>query len=278
MSKTTFLDNSDPILYRYLREISKYKFLNPEETNNLIKLAQEGDLKAREKLINSNLRFVVSVAKQYMYRGIPVLDLISEGTIGLIHSIDKFDFSKNVTFLTYAYWWIKQKIYISIYGESKSIRLPLTQYNINRAVAKASNDFFKEHGRNPSSIELSELTDIPVEHIDYIAQFNSNLLSFEDYVGDSKLQICEVIPDGELGLDEQLNRSYQKDELLKIMSNLSLRDHDLLCMLYGIGMPPVDVDTICNIFNIGKERIRQMKIGALSKLKRCYSNTLKKLL
>lgn len=275
-----FTDRSNELLTSYLRDISKYKILDGSEITNLIRKAQKGDEVAREKVIKSNLRFVVTVAKQFQNRGIPLMDLISEGNYGLARSIDKYDPDRGVTFLSYAVWWIRQSIYNSIYWQSREIRLPMSQQMLVISILDATNKFLQSHDRNPSSEELSEITNIPREQIDYLAQFSNKLVSVDDFIGgdEENSQICDIIPDGEDSLDEKINKSYVTSEIEKFLNKLTIRERDLLCMLYGIGMSPVNPKVIADMYGVGGERIRQMKEGALAKLRRRFSNQLKNLL
>lgn len=278
--KIIFTDHSDLILTSYLKDIAKFKILDNEEITRLIVEAQKGDDSAREKVIKANLRFVVTIAKQFQNRGIPLMDLISEGNIGLSRSIDKFNPEKGVTFLSYAVWWIRQSIYNSIYWQAREIRLPMSQQLLVISILDATNKFIQSHNRTPSSEELSEITKIPREQIDYLAQFSNKLVSVDDFIGgdEENNQICDIISDGEAPLDEQVNRSYVTKELENLLSKLTTREHDLICMLYGIGMSPVNPKIIADMFGVGRERIRQMKEGALAKLRRRFSKQLKNLL
>ena len=157
IKKIIFTDRSDSLLNAYLRDISRHKILEYSEVNELIEKAQKGDEKAREKVINSNLRFVVTVAKQFQNRGLPLMDLISSGNEGLMKAVDKFDTSRGVTFLSYAIWWIRQSIYNSIYWQSREIRLPMSQQLLINTIADCIDKFLKEYHRNPSSVEISEI-------------------------------------------------------------------------------------------------------------------------
>lgn len=275
-----FTDRTDSLLNSYLRDISKYKILEVSEVNDLIIKAQSGDIEAKNKVIQSNLRFVVTIAKQFQNRGIPLMDLISSGNYGLIKSIDKFDIEKGVPFLSYAIWWIRQSIYNSIYWQSKEIRLPMSQQLLVNTIVDVTDRFLKEYHRNPSSIEISEITNIPTEQIDYLAQFSNKLVSVDDFIGgdEDNNQVCDVIPDGEIPLEDQINKKYVTEELKNILSKLTIREHDLICMLYGIGMPTVNSKVIAEMFGVGGERIRQMKETALSKLRKRFSNKLKTLI
>lgn len=279
-SKVIFTDNKDPLLVTYLRDISKYKILDSSEINELIIEAQKGNDAARNKVVNSNLRFVVTIAKQFQHRGIPLMDLIEAGNLGLIYSVDKFNVDKGFTFLSYAVWWIKQFIYKSIYWTSKIVRLPMSQQLLVNSITSTIESFIKEHHRNPSPMEISELTNIPLDQVDFLAQFSSKVVSVDDYIGgdEENNQICDIIPDNNVPLDDSLNHEYLSKELEKILGELSIREHDLLCMLFGIGMPPVNQKVIANMFGVGRERIRQMKEGALDKLRRRFSSKIQNIL
>lgn len=278
--KIIFTDRSDSLLTSYLKDISRYPILDSDEIIRLIGEAQKGDDIAREKIIKSNLRFVVTIAKQFQNRGIPLMDLISSGNEGLMKAIDKFDPTRGVTFLSYAVWWIRQSIYNSIYWQAREIRLPMSQQLLVISILDATNKFLQSHDRNPSSEELSEITDIPREQIDYLAQFSNKLVSVDDFIGgdEENSQVCDVIPDGEDPLDEQVNKIYVAKEIENLLSKLTIREHDLICMLFGIGMAPVNPKIIADMYGVGGERIRQMKEGALAKLRRRFSNQLKNLL
>ena len=268
------------LLDNYLKDISKYKILNPSEINKLIPLAQQGDQLARDKIVLSNLRFVVSIAKQFQNRGIPLIDLINSGNTGLIHAIDKFDLSKEVTFLTYAVWWIKQAIYSSIYWQGKVIRLPMSQQTIVFKILKATHEFSQEHDRTPSIEELSKLTDIPIDKIEYLSQFSNKLISVDDYVGNDEEgnKVCDIIPDESESIDEIADNYFINLEISKALDKLTVREHDLLRMFYGIGVKKFPNKLICQMFGVCNERIRQMKEGALAKLRRLYSKRLSNLL
>lgn len=278
--KVIFTDRSNSLLASYLKDISKYKILDPDEIVKLVKSAQEGDSIAKEKVVQSNLRFVVTIAKQFQNRGIPLMDLISSGNEGLIKAIDKFDVTRGVTFLSYAVWWIRQSIYNSIYWQAREIRLPMSQQLLVMSILDATNKFLQTNCRNPSSEEISEITGIPRDQIDYLSQFSNKLVSVDDFIGgdEENSQVCDIIPDGEPLLDEQVNKSYVTKELESLLSKLTVREHDLMCMLFGIGMPSVNPKIIAEMYGVGNERIRQMKEGALAKLRRRFSNQLKNLL
>ena len=280
IKKVIFTDRSDSLLTAYLRDISRYKILECSEINELIEKAQQGDKIAREKVVNANLRFVVTVAKQFQNRGLPLMDLISSGNEGLMKAVDKYDTKRGVTFLSYAIWWIRQSIYNSIYWQAKEIRLPMSQQLLVNTITDCIDKFLKEHHRNPSSIEISEITEIPVEQIDFLAQFSNKLVSVDDFIGgdEENSQVCDVIPGDEEPLEDVVNKQYVTDEIKGMLSRLTIREHDLLCMYFGIGMPKVNAKVIADMYGVGNERIRQMKEAALAKLNKRFSNKLKTLI
>lgn len=274
-----YTDTNDELLNSYLKEISKYKILDSSEVAILISKAQQGDEKARDKIITSNLRFVVTIAKRYQNRGISLMDLISAGVEGLIKSISKYDPDKGTVFLTYAGWWIKQCIYNTIYSHGDLIRLPISQRLLVIKILDTTNEYVQKHSRNPSAEELSELTGIDVSQINYLSQFSNKILSVDDYIGDGEgNQLCDIIPDNEPLLDDQINKKLVLSNLNKMLNVLSDREHDLIRMYFGIGMDPVDPDYISTMFGVGRERIRQMKESALGKLKKNFYKQLKGLL
>lgn len=273
--KIIYTDYKDELLNSYLRDIAKYKVLSNSEIADLILKAQQGDNIAREKVITSNLRFVVKMAKQFQNRGISLMDLISAGTVGLIKSVDKFDLNRGTAFLTYAGWWIKQCIYNTIYAHGDEIRLPISQRLLVIKILDATNEYSQKNSRNPSAEELSEITGIDVSQINFLSQFSNKVLSVDDFIGDEEgNQLCDIIPDKEPLLDEQINRKLVLSKLDSMLDTLTDREHDLIRMYFGIGMDPVDNTTISDMYGVGKERIRQMKEVALNKLKTKFSNQL----
>lgn len=275
-----FTDHSNELLTSYLRDISKYKILSQDEIACLIEKAQQGDELAKNKIIQSNLRFVITIAKQFQNRGIPLMDLISSGNEGLIKAVDKYDVTKGTTFLSYAVWWIRQSIFNSIYWQAREIRLPMSQQLIIISMIDASNKFYQINHRTPSPEEISEMIDVPREQVEYLSQFFNSAVSVDDFIGNDEdnNQVCDIIPDGEPLLDEIVNKDFLIKEINSILSELSIREHDLLCMLFGIGMPPVNKRIIESMYGVCGERIRQIKEGALLKLRRKYGDKIKNLL
>lgn len=275
-----YTDRSNTLLQSYFRDINKYKPLEITELNNLIVKAQEGDMKAREKVVNSNLKFVVTIAKQFQNRGIPLMDLIGSGTEGLIKAVEKFDPSRNVKFLSYAVWWIKQAIYTSIYWHSREIRLPVSQHLAVIKILEATNKFIKKNGRIPTTNELHEMTGLREKTIDYLAQFSHNLMSVDDYLGgdEENSQVGDIIPNGDKPIEDEVNKQFINKELCKCMEILSIREHDIIMLYFGLGVPQIPQEEIGNMFGLGKERIRQIKEKALDKMRKRCNLQLKRLI
>lgn len=277
--KVIFTDRSNELLNSYLKDISKYKILESPEIAKLVLEAQEGNEKSKNKVVQSNLRFVVTIAKQFQHRGIDLMDLIAAGNEGIIKAVDKFDPSRGVTFLSYAVWWIKQAIYKTIYWNSREIRLPMSQQLLVNRILDATNQFLQNNNRNPSSEEISELTGIPTEQIDYLAQFSNKLVSVDDFIGgdEDNSQVCDIIPDGEPPLEDKVNKKYVAKEIHHYLDKLTVREHDILIMYFGLGIEPIPHKIIAAMYGVGTERIRQIKEGALNKLQRRFGNKLKAL-
>ena len=275
-----FTDHTDPVLTAYLKEISKFPIYPANEIVKFIEKAQNGDLEARDIVVRSNLRFVVTIAKQWQGRGVPLMDLISEGNNGLLYAIGKFDINRGTPFISYAVHWIKQYIYQAIYWNGREIRLPVSQQVKIIQLLKAEADFAKSNLRNPSPSELSEITGIDEEDIHFLSQFSNKLISVDDFLGGDpeNNQVCDVIPDREPLLDETINKEYLYEQLEKILSKLSIREHDIICLFFGLGREPLENKVIGDLFGVGTERIRQIKENALKKLRNKYGDQIKQLL
>ena len=275
-----FTDHTDPVLTAYLKEISKFPIYPANEIVKFIEKAQNGDLEARDIVVRSNLRFVVTIAKQWQGRGVPLMDLISEGNNGLLYAIEKFDINRGTPFISYAVHWIKQYIYQAIYWTGREIRLPVSQQVKIIQLLKAEANFAKSNLRSPSPSELSEITGIDEEDINFLSQFSNKLISVDDFLGGDpeNNQVCDVIPDKEPLLDETINKEYLYEQLEKILSKLSIREHDIICLFFGLGREPLENKVIGDLFGVGTERIRQIKENALKKLRNKYGDQIKQLL
>lgn len=254
----------------YLKDVRKYPLLSFEEEQEIARKAKEGDKKAINQLCAANLRFVISVAKQYQGQGLELPDLISEGNYGLIKSISKFDPDKGFKFISYAVWWIRQAIISAIQNNARIIRLPTGQILNLTKINKVSKEFEIENGRPPTLEELSELTELSVERISQLLDYNNRTSSLDVTFGQEEDAgtLLDVIPNTNIErTDKELVEDNRKQLLNNVLSKLSDRDHDILVLSYGIGTLPLDNKHIGELFGITGERIRQIKDKILMRLR-----------
>jgi len=258
-------------LEKYLQEIGKVDLLTPEEEVELAKRIKEGDKEALEKLTKANLRFVVSVAKQYQNQGLSLSDLINEGNLGLIKAAQRFDETRGFKFISYAVWWIRQSILQALAEQSRIVRLPLNKVGslnkINRAFAALEQEFERE----PTTEEIAEMLELPVEEIETTMGVASRHVSvdapFIDGEDNSLLDVLENTntpdTDKQLEYSESLRR-----EIERSLSTLTKRQKDVLMLYFGIGMEhPVSLEDIGDILGLTRERVRQIKDKAIAKLR-----------
>ena len=258
-------------LEKYLQEIGKVDLLTPEEEVELAKKIKEGDKEALEKLTQSNLRFVVSVAKQYQNQGLSLSDLINEGNLGLIKAAQRFDETRGFKFISYAVWWIRQSILQALAEQSRIVRLPLNKVGslnkINRAFAALEQEFERE----PTPDEIAKLLEISVEEIETTLGVASRHVSmdapFVDGEDNSLLDILENPNATEADLHLEYNESLRR-EIERSLSTLTVRQKDVLKLYFGIGIEhPVSLEDIGDMLGLTRERVRQIKDKAIGKLR-----------
>ena len=260
----------DDSVKMYLREIGTINLLNSEEEVDLAKKVAAGDEIAKQKLINANLRLVVSIAKKYTGQGLLFLDLIQEGNTGLIRAAEKFDYRKGFKFSTYATWWIKQGITRAIADQSRTIRVPVHMVETIYKVKKVSRMLMQELGRRPTEEEVSEKTGIPIENIIAIRKYSQVPLSLEMPIGDEdSSQLGDFIEDKRVDSpDYQTMRNILREELIKSMDILTEREQMILKLRFGFddGRPRT-LEEVGKVYNVTRERIRQIEEKALRKLR-----------
>jgi RNA polymerase primary sigma factor len=265
--RTLDLDDS---VKMYLREIGTINLLNQEQEINLARRVAEGDEDAKQKLINANLRLVVSIAKKYTGQGLLFLDLIQEGNTGLIRAAEKFDYTKGFKFSTYATWWIKQGITRAIADQSRTIRVPVHMVETIYKVKKTSRMLMQELGRKPTEEEISERTEIPLENIVAIRKYSQIPLSLEMPIGDEESsQLGDFIEDKNLEAPEDVTmRNILREELLRAMDVLTEREQMILKLRFGFddGRPRT-LEEVGRVYSVTRERIRQIEEKALRKLR-----------
>ena len=265
-------------LDKYLQEISREPMITVNEEVELAQRIRQGDRAALEKLTLANLRFVVSVAKQYQNQGLGLTDLINEGNIGLLKAAEKFDETRGFKFISYAVWWIRQSILQALAEQSRNIRLPLNQVGLLNKISKESALFEQRNERRPTSEELSDILDIPAEKIDEALSHSGSLLSvdapFEE--GESN-SLLDVLPNGDSPTtDKSLMNESLATEIDRALSTLSEREKEILQMLFGIGCQEMTLEEIGDHFGLTRERVRQVKEKALRRLRNTSRSTLLK--
>ncbi|NJL75900.1 MAG: RNA polymerase sigma factor RpoD/SigA [Saprospiraceae bacterium] len=258
-------------LEKYLQEIGKVDLLTPEEEVDLAKRIKQGDQVALERLTKANLRFVVSVAKQYQNQGLSLSDLINEGNLGLIKAAQRFDETRGFKFISYAVWWIRQSILQALAEQSRIVRLPLNKVGSLNKINKAFSELEQEYEREPSPDELAEMLHIPTEEVEttlgVAARHVSMDAPFVDGEDNSLLDVLEnsTTPrtDQELEYNESLRR-----EIERSLSTLTDRQCDVIKLYFGIGVEhPMSLEDIGDKFGLTRERVRQIKDKAINKLR-----------
>lgn len=270
--KQIYTDRSSDSLRIYLKEINKYPVLSPEEEDKLVQLVVAGDQKAKEKLINSNLRFVVTVAKQYQNQGLLLVDLINEGNLGLIKAVEKFDPTRGFKFISYAVWWIRQSIMLAIADLGKIVRIPISQSSVISKINKAVETFEQEHERKPSIDEIVEITNLDYNSVEeYVnTQFFTGASSLNSPTGDDDTTVLEdVIASKDVNLrpDLLLMNDSLADDLKQVFMNLTDIETYILCSLFGL-YEEKGVDDLSLELNITVERVRQIKNRAIDKIRK----------
>ena len=255
-------------LGKYLHDIAKYPKLSEEEEVELSRRIKAGDEEALEKLVSSNLRFVVSVAKQYQNQGLSLPDLINEGNLGLIKAAEKFDETRGFKFISYAVWWIRQSILQALAEQARIVRLPLNQVGSLNKINKAYQRFEQEHERKPSAEELAEVLDIPVDKIADTLKMSGRHISVDAPFVEGEdnclidVMVNEDSPNADRGLiNESLSR-----EVDRALNTLTSREADILRKFFGLGMPEKTLEEIGEDLHLTRERVRQIKEKAIRKL------------
>jgi RNA polymerase primary sigma factor len=239
---------------------------------------RKGDRKALERLTKANLRFVVSVAKQYQNQGLSLPDLINEGNLGLIKAAEKFDETRGFKFISYAVWWIRQSILQAIAEQSRIVRVPLNQVGSVNKINRMLNKFEQENERRPSSVEISEQTDIPQEKVDEAIMVNSRHVSVDaPFVDGEDNSLLDVLVNDDAPMaDRQLVIESLRSEIATILKMLNERERNVITAFYGIGQPEMTLEEIGNKFGLTRERVRQIKEKAIRRLRNSTNNKLLK--
>ena len=257
-----------PTLEQYMRDISRIEMISPDEETELAMRIKEGDTQALNSLVNANLRFVVSVAKQYQNRGLDLTDLISEGNIGLIKAAQKFDPTRGFKFISYAVWWIRQQILSGISQDSHTIRLPMNQIGLQIKASKKKQLFVQDHEREPTDEELAAIMETDISRISEINLSGNSTVSLSKPLGDDDSQTLEdVLADTQA---PQVDSKLLKESLLKDLEEalqvLGERERQIISSSFGIGCPAMTLEEIGENMDLTRERVRQIRSRALRTL------------
>ncbi len=262
-------DLSENLLSLYLKEVGRYPLLTREQEIELGWRIARGDKHAREKLALSNLRLVVSVAKKYHGWGLPSLDLIQEGNLGLMRAIEKFDYRKGYKFSTYATWWIRQAISRAIADKARTVRIPTHILDLMRQIQRTEEKYLQEEGRVPSFSEIAKTLRVPAHEIERVKAIAPYTRSFEEPVGEEGegVVIGDFIGKTAASPQHEAFSELQRDELQRVMKTLSDRERRILELRFGFkGSQPLTLEEVGKQFHLSRERIRQIEKEALDKL------------
>lgn len=267
-------------LEKYLQEIGKVELITPEEEVQLAIRIKQGDLKALDRLTKANLRFVVSVAKQYQNQGLSLPDLINEGNLGLIKAAQRFDETRGFKFISYAVWWIRQSILQALAEQSRIVRLPLNKVGLTNRINKAFQQLEQEYEREPSAEELAEVLELDTEEVAATLSMSSRHVSMDSPIADgedSTLVDIMFNPNAELADENIINKESLKKEIERSLNTLTERQQEVIRYFFGIGIDhPMSLEDIGERFCLTRERVRQIKDKAITKLRNASRSKLLK--
>ena len=256
-----------PTLEQYMRDISRIEMISPDEETELAMRIKEGDTQALNSLVNANLRFVVSVAKQYQNRGLDLTDLISEGNIGLIKAAQKFDPTRGFKFISYAVWWIRQQILSGISQDSNTIRLPMNQVGLQMKANRQRQIFLQENEREPTDEELAAIMETSIPRISEMPSDHTTV-SLSKQLGDEDSQSLEdLVADTQSPqIDCKLMQESLRKDIEEVTKVLGEKERQILVSSFGIGCSAMTLDEIGEKMDLSRERVRQIRTKALKRL------------
>jgi len=266
----TITTREEASLEKYLQEVNKVSILSPEEETELARRIRQGDKIALDKLTKANLRFVISVAKQYQGQGLPLTDLINEGNIGLIKAAEKFDATRGFKFISFAVWWIRQNILHAIAGSGRLVRMPLNKVTLSNRARRIQNALEQKFEREPSMEELAEAMNIEVDELELVMGNSGRHASLDaPTVQDQEGSLLDVLENADAPRADAniLHHQSLHTELTRTLEVLPARQRETICYFFGIGVErPLALDDIARKYDLTTERVRQIKDKAISKL------------
>ena len=265
-------------LDKYLQEIGHEDLISVDEEVELAQRIKKGDRKALERLTKANLRFVVSVAKQYQNQGLSLPDLINEGNLGLIKAAQKFDETRGFKFISYAVWWIRQSILQAIAEQSRIVRLPLNQVGSVNKINRVLNKFEQENERRPSLEEIADKIDLPEDKIIDAMKVNGRHVSVDaPFIDGEDNSLLDVFPNADApSADQQLVDESLRDEISRALGSLNERERAIVECFFGIGQPEMTLEEIGDKYGLTRERVRQIKEKAIRRLRHSTKNKMLK--
>ena len=263
------VSTADPIR-EYLKEIGSIPLLTPEEESDLARRKSEGDVEAGRRLVEANLRLVVSIAKRYTGRGMSFLDLVQEGNLGLMKAVEKFDYAKGYRLSTYATWWVKQSITRSLADQSRTIRLPVHMVEAVNKIRRAQRSLSVKLGREPSMEEVAEEVNMSEKRVTALIQASGDTVSLETPVGDEEgSNLGDFVADDTNASTEDKAESFLlREEIDSMLQGLNPRERDVIILRFGLETGhPLTLEEVGKRFNVTRERIRQIETAALRKLR-----------
>ena len=257
-----------PVLNAYMNDISRYPLLSLEQEVELTYQARRGNVTAKQKLINCNLRFVISIAKQYVHQGISLEDLIMEGNLGLMTAIDKFDPMRGFKLSTYDVWWIRQAILNALSEKGRSVRIPLNQVGLQQRIRKAIQQFIQQEERQPSVSELAEIMGLSEDKIEESLGFMSSEVSIDLPVGeDGDSCLADLLPSSLRMADSGLNHEGLKQDIQRWLQVLDVRARDIITCSFGLnGEEPMSLEELGLRYGLSRERVRQIQQSSIRTL------------
>jgi RNA polymerase primary sigma factor len=269
-----YTNRSEESLDRYLVEISRMPMITPDQEVELAQIIRKGGKKgeeAKEKLVTANLRFVVSVAKQYQHQGVPLSDLINEGNLGLMTAADKFDETRGFKFISYAIWWIRQSILQSIAEYSSIVRRPQSQIAISNKIKNATNEFIQKYQRYPSAEELSDIISLEIDKIEKAIQAEAHVASIDAPIteGEGSTMADMLSSSAEYATDRKVNYDSMCSDLMQVLcSVLNDREMTIVIQSFGIGCQERTLDDIGYDMGLSRERVRQIRERGIDKMRK----------
>ncbi len=263
-------ESSADALQLFLKDVGKLELLTAAQEVKLAKRIERGDGRARQEMVEANLRLVVSIAKRYRKQGLPFLDLIQEGTIGLVRAAEKFDYRQGFKFSTYATWWIRQAVARALADNARTIRMPVHVVEKLNRIVRSSGALYAELGREPTSADIAADVDLPLEEVERIRRRSRTPLSLEQPIGnEGDAEFGHLLADESVTMPgDAAEETLRNEELSRVVSTLGERERHILELRYGLdGRHPRTLEEVGRVFNVTRERIRQIEIESLKKLR-----------